>query len=289
MTELNLSTPKSSCTVIPERGGLISSLKFKGRELLWMPESFSAQDSSWPGGGLPLCFPFAGRVWHQGQLYQYGLGGVAYPMPLHGFAYGATWNVITSSQFEAILELRDSERSRDIFPFSFRVTMTLRLTDASLRIDVHVAHMKAVAGSPKMPVALGFHPYFKLEDAKQTSLTLEAKKYYPVTPVGAAGKVASCEDLGPQPWNIQAPLLNSLILSDISGGSIATLQCGQNRTKMKSGPNAMFQHIVVWTNRPQEFYCVEPWMSLPDAVATPSGCQWLGEGEELKGFLEISG
>ena len=287
MSAILLKTPTSECTVLSSRGGLVSSLQFNNQEYLWMPEDFSAVQSSWPGGGIPMCFPFAGRVWHQGQLYHYGLGDQAYPMPLHGFAFGESWRVVSEDQNSCTLELTASDGSEVVFPFAFKLTLTLTLTGETLKYAFRILHQKPLGSFEKMPVAIGFHPYFKLTNPALTSLETTAKKYYPVTPVGAAGKVSSCEDLGARPWSVQAPLLNSLIFSEV--GSSAKLHLGtKTALKINFGPETMFHHIVVWTNRPQEFYCVEPWMSLPDAVGTPSGCQWLAKGEELSGFFELT-
>lgn len=287
-SEIHLNTAKSSCTILPTRGGLISSLVIEGRELLWMSSEFSQGDSSWPGGGLPLCFPFAGRVWHQGQLHQYGLEDTAYHMPIHGFAYGEPWQIISTSKTQSTIELKDSERTRVIFPFSFRVQLSLTLTENSLQISFQVKYLRPTAKAPKMPVALGFHPYFKLPHGEELTLDLDAQKYYPVTPTGAAGKAAPGSDLGPSPWPIASPLLNSLILTDFKNPTAALkTNDGQKYIKIKFGPESMFHHIVVWTNQPKEFYCVEPWMSLPDAVAIPSGGRWLDVGEEISGFFEI--
>lgn len=287
--EIQLMTAQSSCTILAERGGLVSSLVIKGREILWMPSDFSHEDSSWPGGGIPLCFPFAGRVWHKGQLYQYGLNDTAYTMPLHGFAYGERWKKISASKTQAVIELQDTERSRSIFPFAFQVQLSFTLNEQQLRVEFLIKHIKPMTAALKMPLALGFHPYFKVPFGKDLALDLDAKKYYPVTPTGTAGKVALTEDLGPRPWSTKAPLLNSLILSDLQSSSAALkTNHTSDDIKINFGPETVFHHIVVWTNRPEEFYCVEPWMSLPDAVAIPSGTKWLASGEEASGYLEIS-
>jgi galactose mutarotase-like enzyme len=30
--------------------------------------------------------------------------------------------------------------------------------------------------------------------------------------------------------------------------------------------SSAFKHIVLWTSNPDKFFCVEPWMALPDGV-----------------------
>lgn len=286
---IHLTFGNNVCTILPDRGGLVSSLKIAGREILWLPEDFSEHGSSWPGGGIPLCFPFAGRVWHQGQLYQYGLEGETYPMPLHGFGFGEPWLVKSSSSQFVHLELRDSQRTHALFPFSFVATMNITLSTDGLRIELKVKYIKALAHAEKMPIAFGFHPYFKLGAGQENKLHLDAKKYYPVTPVGAAGKVSITQDLGPKPWSIRAPLLNSLIFSDLPSQTVE-LKPGDSGdgVALKFGPDGVFHHVVVWSNRLEDFYCVEPWMSLPDAVAIQSGCKWLEIGQEINGWIEIA-
>lgn len=282
-----LSSGHSSCAITPARGGLVTSLNLSGKEVLWLPETFSPNETSWPGGGIPICFPFAGRVWHQEELHHYGLQGKSYPMPLHGFAFAESWNELKITKNEATIELTDNDRTRAVYPFSFRTTLTLTMGDIGLRIAFEIEHKKALSNAAAMPVALGFHPYFNLDDAARSTLELGAEKYYPVTPAGAAGKVASAADLGAKPWNVHNPLLGSLILSQLTR-SQAILDNGSSQIKMNFGPETIFQHIVVWTNRPNDFYCVEPWMSLPDAPANASGCKWLKNGEQLNGFVELS-
>lgn len=289
---LVLKSHSSLCEILPARGGLVSKLVVNGRSLLWLPEDFSSEESSWPGGGIPLCFPFAGRVWQNGTLYQYGLGQKTFPMPLHGFAFASSFEVLDSTADSATLILKDSEASRILYPFSFELKISFKLSDQKLNLQFQVTHLKPVSGSEikEMPVALGFHPYFKLNHLhpEMASLSVPAKLYHPVTPAGAAGKSEPSTELGSQPWPIQHPLLKSLILTDLEeNASVLATSPDQPKIFVKAEPADLFRHVVVWSNQIEQFYCVEPWMSLPDAVATPSGCRWLKVGESLKGQISV--
>ena len=116
-TPLNLtlrSAGSSTAVLLPERGGLLTQLTLrdeggKSAQVLWLPESFSAAESGWPGGGMPLLFPFAGRQFHHGTPLHYALGGRSYHMPLHGFAYALAWSVSRHSDTSAELVLRSGE------------------------------------------------------------------------------------------------------------------------------------------------------------------------------------
>src|SRR5690242_3062358 len=99
---IQLHAGVASATILPARGALVTDLKLaakrqasgRARAVLWMPSDFNADESGWPGGGLPLCFPFAGRVFHEGRPFEYEIGGAVRPMAIHGFAYGMPWSVV---------------------------------------------------------------------------------------------------------------------------------------------------------------------------------------------------
>ena len=256
MSDLLLQSEGSSCVVLPERGGLISSLKLhdpeseSARELLWMPEGFSAEESSWPGGGIPLLFPFAGRVWHHGQIYQYGLGADVFPMPIHGFAYASTWQVLATSKKTATLSLHPNAATTVLYPFAFEVRLTIDLSRNSVKLTCDVAHSASAPSNQLMPVALGWHPYFRLPNKSiETKVLVPARKYHTVTPVGAAGKIAASSELGATPWLIHKPLMNSLILTDLERPEAQLISGSQSIARLDFGPPDVFQHIVVWSNQ----------------------------------------
>lgn len=282
--QIQLKMHDSKATIIPNRGGLLTSLIVDGREVLFLPPDFSSRDSSWPGGGVPICFPFAGRVWNSGVLYQYRLGDQIYHMPLHGFAYACEWQKVKQTDAQVHLSLAHSEASLRLFPFEFecQLTFTLGATgiDIGLLIFNHSNH--------EMPVALGWHPYFKINQAATTQVGVPSAQYHVVTPNGAAGKIGDTNEFGPGPWTIETPMMQSLIFTDLQKG-FATLSLSdiKENIQISFGPKDVFNHVVVWSNNLAEFYCVEPWMSLPDAVNIASGCQWLKPGKSLQTLMSI--
>ena len=300
MTNILLSSAGAQATILPQRGALISSLRLGGQnhDVFWLPQGFDATASSWPGGGLPFLFPFAGRVWHQGELYRYKVGQRVYHMPLHGFSWATTWSVVEIHRDHATLELCDDENSQGIFPFKFLVRMNVALHPTALKMNVQITHKGPLADAPTMPVAIGWHPYLSLS-AGSHQLAVPARVIHPVTAQGGAGKpLAAQNTLGPGPWSLPHEQLKSLIFSELerpeaqftlSGGSQNPKDPNHRPTITISAghPNTM-RHIVTWTNEPDSFHCVEPWMSLPDAVATPTGCQWLRAGESMEAWLQIS-
>lgn len=292
VSQINLQSGRARAVIMPQRGGLISSLVLLDRhgvprELLWLPDTFDANASSWPGGGLPLLFPFAGRVWHQGELYKYGLGADAYPMPLHGFSWAKAWDATSDAPDHATLTLRSNESTQQIYPFSFEMALSIKLGHTHARLNLDIKHLSPCDPKhQKMPVAIGWHPYFALGSA--ASLEIPAKTTHPVTAVGNAGPADSIKTtIGEGPWVLPNPSLASLILSDLVTTTSTLRPDPTYSLTITAGPAELMKHVVTWTNEPAKFHCVEPWMSLPDAVGTQSGCQWVAPGENLRLWLEI--
>ena len=288
---IKLASKGASATILPHRGALVSSLRLGqlAQEIFWLPQGFDDTASSWPGGGLPFLFPFAGRVWHQGELYRYKVGDRVYHMPLHGFSWATKWSVAEQHLDRAVLELRDDENSHAIFPFKFLIRLTISLSPSALKADVQIRHVAPISDAPDMPVALGWHPYFR-RSAGPDQLVIPGRVIHPVTAQGGAGKPIPVDSaLGPAPWALPHDVLKSLIISDLERPE-ARMRLGDRATTVTvtAGPGETMRHMVTWTNEPEAFHCVEPWMSLPDAVATPTGCRWLQGGETLNVWVQIS-
>jgi galactose mutarotase-like enzyme len=290
----------------PHRGGLISSLKFKNEELLWTSPQLDFEETSWPNGGIPLCFPFAGRSLVKDQIHQYQVQGKALPMPIHGFAYAMPWTVAESSPKHVILKLTATEQSHSCYPFSFQCLLTIEARDLGLSITCRVERPSSDDWLPQelMPVALGWHPYFKIESGESAELIPMASSYFPVTPQGIAGKKASIEsDFS---WILQKnPLLKSLILTDLRQNSYTILfkrfknperrralsvefNLEQNGSHYSHEPMGKIHQIVLWTSDVESFFCVEPWMSLPDAWTFQTQTAWLKPGMSLRQNLLIN-
>lgn len=291
MQEITLKSRTSSVTTLPHRGGLITSLRLVGHEkILWLPENFDPSSSAWPGGGLPFLFPFAGRVQNQGELYKYALDEKIYPMPIHGFSWATAWTAKSISKNCVTLSLQSDDTSKNIYPFNFDIQMIITLSASKLNVDVTVSHIKnsQKPRHAKMPVALGWHPYFALHGSSNI-VQIPAQTVFPVTAQGLAGKpMPASQFLGSQPLSLSNEKLQSLILSDLSSNGCDLRSGSSESLTIEAGPGDLMKHIVTWTNEPGIFHCIEPWMSRPDAVATPTGCRWLDPGESLKAWLQIS-
>ena len=290
MAVIRLSSGGSYVDIAPQRGALITQLNLhKIGPVFCEPDLSASAALNWPAGGLPLMFPFAGRVQHKGELYKYALNDSVYSMPLHGFSWSENWETSAKSLDEAKFELRSNKSTRVIFPFDFLISMHVKITPNRLLINVMITNQTANSGpSPdQMPVALGWHPYFNIKT--MSHFTLEGNTAIQVTDRGMAGTSTSLSSLaGPPPWKLPNEHFRSLIIGELTECCATFHGVDGSSLILEAQPAHLFNYFVTWTNEPTKFLCVEPWMSQPDAVASATGCKWLPPGESLEAKLAIS-
>lgn len=303
LSTVNLSTGEAKAAFLPSRGGLMTALTLvdargKAHDLLWMPADFPASGSGWPGGGLPVLFPFAGRVFHEGQPFRYVLDA-AQPepraMPLHGFGYALPWAVTHQDASTVELELTDSLQTHDLYPFAFRLKVRYELSLSSLQMTLTVEAGAALTGTSKMPIALGLHPYFRAPltakgSREECHLEIPATQKLRVTPLGAAGKVQPFpEEAAERASVLTDPLVGNLILGRLTKPEATLVDDAEGvRIKLSWDDSDLLQYVVLWNKAGEDFHCVEPWMGLPDAVHNGQGCRWLAPGEHLTVRLAVS-
>lgn len=297
--KLELQTAGGSrATLLPERGGLLSSLALKSadgmsRDVLWLSHQFDLRESGWPAGGMPLMFPFAGRVFHGLTPFQYELAGKIWQMPLHGFAYAHKWRVVAADDRTAVLSLHTSDASRQLFPFDFDLKVKYTLNDTSLLIDTEVSCLGAHSPlAPRMPMALGWHPYFYLPKWQGSvdataRLQTSAQIQLPVTAIGGAGKPTAFPGSSlPDHQVLHQAHLSNLILGDLKSDQ-ALVEFPASGYAIALGWDPSYRYLVLWTQSGQEFHCVEPWMGLPDALNNGAGLRWLAPSESHRSRVTI--
>jgi aldose 1-epimerase len=137
-----------SCTLAPELGGRVSSLRVDGRELLVGGDADSPP-MQW--GSYPMA-PWAGRVRHG----RFTFDGVDQQLPLgipphaiHGTTYLSTWDVADATTTTCTL------RCGLDWDFAGVATQRFELGPDSLRCELAVT-----AGHRAMPAEIGWHPWF---------------------------------------------------------------------------------------------------------------------------------
>lgn len=183
-----LQTNGSRAILQPETGTLLS-FRVDGREWLWCDESPDIYRNSRSLGGIPLLFPWANRLqsWHtitdsgtyeipeeaRHRIWTDGNG-----LPLHGSMLKRAWHprdkrheIRSDTQHEprpisesdqAILRFQPDDVDRLIFPVEYRLQLEVTLRETTSAATLEVA-LIVENGERPLPLAVGFHPYFRLD------------------------------------------------------------------------------------------------------------------------------
>jgi len=173
----------TTVTVLPSVGNIAFSMKVNGQEILRWPytsiEEFKARPAL---SGIPFLGPWANRLDEQafyanGKRYAFDmdLGNVRGAIPIHGFlSTNDQWQVVEvksdgkSAWMTSRLEFFKQPMWMKQFPFAHTIEVTYRLQDGVLHVVTKITNMSAAP----MPVAVGFHPYYKLTDSTREEWTL---------------------------------------------------------------------------------------------------------------------
>jgi galactose mutarotase-like enzyme len=136
--------------IVPARGAIVSRLSVRGTEVLYMDRATLADLSKNVRGGIPILFPFAGKL-DDDKLLSTGT-----TIKQHGFGRNMAWAVDEQSFAGARLSLKSDADTRALFPFDFSAEYSLFLLPFGLQIELAIVN----TGKTAMPIAPGWHPYF---------------------------------------------------------------------------------------------------------------------------------
>lgn len=168
---VTLQDPSSPATATIAVGFGFNCFRFtverngKSMEVLWSAPDFAAGTARPSGSGIPLLFPFPGRI-RQGQL---SWGGKQYALPqtdgrgnaIHGFVLKRPWRVVdqqanrVTGEFQASV---DDPSLLELWPADFRIRATYALEQATLSCRLEVDN----PDRRPLPCGLGTHPYFRI-------------------------------------------------------------------------------------------------------------------------------
>ena len=164
-------------------GNMAFEMTVNGTNVLWWPftsvEDFKAKPAM---SGIPFLGPWANRLDEQafyanGVRYPFDmtLGNVRGAIPIHGFlTTNPSWQLIeakadaASAWATSRLEFYRQPAWMKQFPFAHTIDMTYRLQNGVLEVTTTIRNMSA----DPMPVAIGFHPYFRLGDSPRDEWTI---------------------------------------------------------------------------------------------------------------------
>jgi aldose 1-epimerase len=267
-------------SVMPSIGNRAYEMKVRGHNVLFFSGGDLAQYEKRPAmEGVPFLAPWANRLdenafWANGKKYllNLGLGNVSPgPLPIHGLLVTSPlWKVTEvaadehSAHVTSRLEFWRYPELMAQWPFAHEYEMTYRLADGVLEVQTTVSNFSREA----MPLAIGFHPYYRIPDiprdewiahipARQAVIT-DAR----LIPTGEYKPT----DL-PDPLPLKGRTLDNGyrdLVRDAGGRAVFSIEAGGKKVEALFGRN--YPVAVIWEPPGRDFICFEPMTGITDAV-----------------------
>lgn len=270
-------------SVMPSHGNNAFQMTVKGKNVLQFPFASAAQFKSRGSySGIPFLGPWANRLdemafYANGKKYllNAGLGNVRGPIPMHGFLMTAPWDVVevkaddNSAWVTSKIEVYKQPDWMAQFPFAHTVEMTHRLKDGVLEVTVKLNNLSAAP----MPVAIGFHPYFQVNDAPRDEWTFSvgAKTHWIGKQNLPTGETEPIENVitnaaGESLKGVKLDDVFGDLIRDPSGKATMWVQGKSERVEVTFGPK--FKAAVVYfpAGPGQNFICFEPMAGITDSM-----------------------
>lgn len=274
------------------------------REVLWTHPEFLSGGRRPSGSGIPLLFPFAGRIrgtsfrW-EGRDYALepgdGMGNA-----IHGFVLSRAWRVIEQSPSRvqgAFQASCDDPSLLERWPADFSLSVSYEVEGAVLRSVLRVEnHDRRL-----LPFALATHAYFRLPvggvgEREDTIVTVPASSQWELAELRPTGRILGLEPLDELPEGMRLAghtLDNVLTGLEPRGGRVTTsVRSGDGSRAVVQTFDEAFRHAVVYTPPHREAICMEPYTCVPDPFALgargiETGLRLLPPGERFETTIEI--
>jgi aldose 1-epimerase len=222
---------------------------------------------------VPFLAPWANRLdddafWANGKQYRLNpdlnnLRRDPHRKPIHGLLlFSAEWTLAGTSagagfaEATSRLEFWRHPGLMAQFPFAHTITMTHRLADGTLEVETTLENLSA----EPMPVAIGYHPYFQLEDAPRDEwrVHLAARDHIVLSdlliPTGER-KPADFADPFPLSGTQLDDAFGNLVRGP-DGRADFWVEAGQQRITVSYGPK--YPVAVVYAPPAGQYICFEP-------------------------------
>lgn len=252
-----VKTPEGNeVSFCPERGGIITSIKFDGNEVLYMDdETFNNKEVN-VKGGVPILFPNAGPIHDEIKTDELK------NLKQHGFVREFKWNYQKEENgFSEVLT--SNPKTKEIFPYDFKLSIKANFDNNSFIIKQEVENTDK---EKILPISSGFHPYFKVSSREKKNINFNfqgGEKIKEKTEIWANGEVVSVENPN-VPFTVDIPGLGELHF-EIS---------------------KEYKRILVWSQEGKDFVCIEPVMR--DKGGIVSDPEKIQPGVKHESFFKIS-
>lgn len=251
------------------------------KEVLWQG------DKKYWGRRAPVLFPNVGR--HSGDFYLWK--GKRFDTKQHGFARDMEFTCVLEKDDELVFSLKDTEKTREYFPFAFELKIGYTLSGRALQVKWEVKNQ----GQETMYFTIGGHPAFRvpvLENTVQTDYKLlfevpDRLEYKLICPGEGTADPSSSYPLILKKYgeyygcDIEAHMFDKDALL-FDEGQVQWAALGYpDGTPYVSLECRDFTNFGIWSVPGAPFVCLEPWMGRCDDH------DFFGEISQKPGILKL--
>jgi len=226
--------------VVPERGALVSSVRVRGREVLYLDRTTLKDMSKNVRGGIPLLFPFASK------LVDEVFVPAGTKMKQHGFGRSKPWRVVEKRADAVRVALVQDAYAASHYPYEYEVEQAATVVPHGLHVELLIVNK----GVKPLPVSPGWHPYFQCTAAKKNTVT------------GDVAGLASDKLTNDHVFDFG-------LVAPVTGR--AQFQIPRLGTLRLSFSPEM-RHLQFWSEPGKDFICIEPFQGPPNTINTPQRC-----------------
>ncbi len=259
--------------IVPSLGNNSYEMKVKGKRVFWSPYQTLGELKQKPTqAGNPFLAPWANRIdsdayYANGKKYVLNrelnnFRSDANNNPIHGLLVFADWKVAkldageSGAEVTSRLEFWRNPEWMAQFPFAHTLEMTYRLKDGTLEVETSIENHS----TQPMPVSVGYHPYFQVNDAPRD----QWKVHMPVKEsMILSSALVPTGETKPMPYADPQPLAGTQLddvftglIRDSEGRAEFWVQGVSEKISVIYGPK--YPVAVVYAPGGRGFICFEP-------------------------------
>jgi len=275
-----LTEGSSQVLVSADHGARILRWTREEREIITWPAEADWGRVIKVRGGNPVLFPFIARHYVDGRMeFWRDEQGTVRPMPMHGFVRDAQFTVIDGEEENSLrMRLVDSAETRAHYPFAFQFDVVVSLQSGS-RLEVRFETTNR--SDQEMPYHAGHHFYLALPHWERAdwSLHLPCASWGRQAPDGAIIHEEPASDT----LRLDDPKLVDRFQIQPREAKVALVNNKNGRRlvfDLKPPGSVPWYAVTTWTQTADsDFYCIEPWLGLPNAIHHGEGLRKLAPGQ----------
>jgi galactose mutarotase-like enzyme len=272
-------------------GTLTATINTLGAELISLVKNnknyiWNIDETYW-NKTSPVLFPIVGRLKND----SYTFNGKTYQLPRHGFARNMEFTFDKKSDSQVIFELNETEETKAIYPFSFKLLMAYTLMENELVIEYFVRNQS----DEVLPFSIGAHPAFAISDKLENySLQFNATDTFETHHLENESFIGKTTLVDTK--NNAIALNYALFEKD----ALVFKSLKSNEVILKNNDKAIlkvnydhFPYLGIWTKQNAPFLCIEPWCGLADStnhngnLEEKEGINHLPAGEDFLRAIRI--